>query len=84
MGKCTVNDTTAGIIIPIADGRPTYPTAGRVSRNMTSSVTIGTATTSHSRSEIVTFDGSATAKLVITQDGVTKNCTIPLPKGKPS
>jgi len=78
----TVADTTAGIIIPIADGRPTYPTAGRVSRNMTSSVKIGGSTTNHARSEIVTFDGSATAKIVITQDGVTKNCTFPLPKGK--
>lgn len=79
----TVADTTAGIIIPIADGKPTYPTAGRVSRNMTSSVTIGGATTNHSRSEVVTFDGSATAKLVITQDGVAKNCTLPLPMGRP-
>ena len=79
----TVNDTTTGIIIPIADGRPTFPSAGRVSRNMTSSVTIGGATTSHARSEVVTYDGTATAKIVITQDGVTKNCTVALPRGRP-
>jgi hypothetical protein len=78
----TVNDTTAGIIIPLADGRPTYPSAGRVSRNMTVAVTVDGATTTHSRSEVVTYDGSATAKVVITQDGTAKNCTLPLPRGR--
>ncbi len=78
----TVNDTTAGIIIPLVDGRPTYPTAGRVSRNMTATITVNGATTSHARSEVVTYDGSATATVVITQDGVTKNCTLPLPRGR--
>src|SRR4051812_16301952 len=34
----TVNDTTVGIIVPLADGRPTYPTAGRISRNMSVSL----------------------------------------------
>jgi hypothetical protein len=78
----TVNDTTKGIIIPIADGRPTYPTAGRVSRNMASSITVAGATTNHSRSEVVTYDGSATATVVITQDGTSKNCTMALPRGR--
>ena len=79
----TVNDTTAGVIVPLTDGRPTYPSAGRVSRNMSSAVTVAGAMTTHSRSEVVTYDGTATAKLVITQDGVAKNCTLPLPRGKP-
>lgn len=79
----TVDDTTAGIIIPLTNGRPTYPSAGRVSRNMTSSVTINGSTTTHSRSEVVTYDGTATASVVITQDGVIKNCTIALPHGRP-
>ena len=78
----TVNDTTTGIIIPLVDGRPTYPSAGRVSRNMTVAVTIDGGTTTHSRSEVVTYDGSATAKVVITQDGTAKNCTLPLPRGR--
>ena len=78
----TVNDTTAGIIIPIADGRPTYPTAGRVSRNMASTITVAGATTTHSRREVVTYDGSTTATIVITQDGTTKNCTMALPHGR--
>jgi hypothetical protein len=79
----TVNDTTTGIIIPLVSGRPTYPSAGRVSRNMSASVTVGGATTTHTRSEVVTYDGTATAKLVITQDGTAKNCTLALPRGKP-
>jgi hypothetical protein len=78
----TVNDTTAGIIIPLVDGRPTYPSAGRVSRNMTATITVAGVTTSHTRSEVVTYDGSATAAVVITQDGVTKSCTLPLPRGR--
>lgn len=78
----TVNDTTAGIIVPIANGRPTYPTAGRVSRNMGSAITIAGATTTHTRSEVVTYDGSATATVVITQDGTAKSCTMALPRGR--
>ncbi len=78
----TVNDATTGIIVPIANGRPTYPTAGRVSRNMGSAITIAGATTTHSRSEVVTYDGSATATVVITQDGTAKTCTMALPRGR--
>lgn len=78
----TVNDTTSGIIIPLVSGRPTFPSAGRVSRNMTVAITVNSTTTTHSRSEVVTYDGTSTAKVVITQDGVAKNCTLPLPRGR--
>lgn len=78
----TVNDTTSGIIIPLVDGRPTYPSAGRVSRNMTATITVAGATTSHARSEVVTYDGTATATVVITQDGTSKSCALPLPRGR--
>jgi hypothetical protein len=78
----TVNDTTAGIIIPVTNDRPTYPIAGRVSRNMKVVVTVEGTTTTHARSEVITYDGTATATVVITQDGVTKNCTLALPHGK--
>lgn len=78
----TVNDTTAGIVVPLVNGRPTYPSAGRVSRNMSVAVTIDGTTTTHSRGEIVTYDGTATAKVVITQDGASKSCTLPLPRGR--
>jgi hypothetical protein len=77
-----VNDTTSGIIVPITDGRPTYPIAGRVSRNMSVAVTVAGSTTTHTRSEVVTYDGSATATVVITQDGVSKTCTLALPHGR--
>jgi hypothetical protein len=78
----TVNDATTGIIVPIANGRPTYPTAGMVSRTMGSAITIDGATTTHSRTEVVTYDGSATATVVITQDGTAKTCTMALPRGR--
>jgi hypothetical protein len=78
----TAGDTTSGLVIPIQNGRPTYPTAGTVIRSMEATVTKGGSTPSKSsRREVITYDGSATAKVVITQDGVTKNCTKPLPHG---
>jgi hypothetical protein len=76
-------DTTTGLIIPIQDGHPTFPTAGTVIREMQATITNdGEAPSTSSRREVVTFDGSSTAKVVITQDGVTKNCTKPLPHGR--
>ena len=80
-----IGDTTAGIVIPIASGKPSYPTAGSVIRSMRATITYtGKTPTTASRREVVTYDGSATAKLVITRDGVTKNCTIALPRGRPA
>jgi hypothetical protein len=75
-------DTTTGVVIPVvADGK-TYPTAGTVIRSMQASVTYeGQAATTVTRREVVTYDGSATAKVVITENGSTKNCTRPLPRG---
>jgi len=35
------------------------------------------------RREVVTFNGSNTATVVITKDGQTRNCTLPLPRGRP-
>ncbi len=79
-----IGDTTKGVIIPIASGKPTYPTAGTVIRQMSGAITRGTAApTTTSRREVITYDGTATAKLVITHDGTTKNCTIALPRGRP-
>jgi len=81
----TMGDATSGLVVPIDAGRPTYPTAGSVTRSMKVVVTYdGKSPTTSSRSEVITYDGSATAKLVITQDGVVKNCTVPLPHGRPS
>ncbi|HUQ21257.1 MAG TPA: hypothetical protein VM099_16715 [Gemmatimonadaceae bacterium] len=78
-----VGDTTSGLVIPIVEGRPTYPTAGTVIRSMHATFTVGGATTTHDRREVVTYNGSATASITITQDGATKTCTLPLPHGRP-
>ena len=80
-----VGDTTSGLVIPVVSGMPTYPTAGTVIRSMKVTVTIagGTPTTKQRR-EVITYDGSATAKIVITQDGTTKTCSLPLPRGIPT
>lgn len=79
----TAGDTTTGLVIPIQDGKPTFPTAGTIVRSMKASVALnGQTPSTSSRREVITFDGTATAKVVITQDGVTKNCTKPLPHGK--
>lgn len=77
-------DTTKGVEVPIVEGKPTYPTAGTVIRVMNASVTFaGSAATTASRREVITYDGSATAKVVITINGDTKTCTMALPRGRP-
>ena len=79
----SAGDTVAGIVIPIQDDRPTFPTAGTIIRSMQATVTVdGQAPSTSSRREVITYDGSATAQVVITHDGVTRNCTKPLPHGR--
>jgi len=78
----TVSDTTTGIVIPVSTTGPTYPTAGSVVRNFMATRTIAGTTTTTTRRESISYDGSATAKITITQDGATKNCTMPLPRGQ--
>ncbi|HEX4681496.1 MAG TPA: hypothetical protein VH277_02235 [Gemmatimonadaceae bacterium] len=81
----TAGDTVTGVVVPAAstsDPHP-YPTAGSVVRSMQATVTIsGQSPTTSSRREVITYDGSATAKIVITVDGTTQNCTVPLPHGR--
>jgi hypothetical protein len=80
-----VGDTTSGLVIPIVSGKPTYPTAGKVIRQMKATVTLaGGSPTTKERREVITYDGTATATLVVTTDGTTKTCKIPLPRGEPS
>lgn len=75
-------DTTTGLVIPVATDGKTYPTAGSVIRAMQASVTyVGQAATTVSRREVITYDGSATAKVEITENGTTRNCNRPLPRG---
>jgi hypothetical protein len=78
-------DTTTAVVIPLSDGHPTFPVSGTVVRAMRVTVTIeGQSPATASRREVITYDGSSTATLVITQDGATKNCTLPLPFGRPN
>ncbi|MEP6992272.1 MAG: hypothetical protein ABJA80_15170 [bacterium] len=79
----TVGDTTTGLVIPVATGTtPPYPTAGTVTRSIQATITfVGSSPVSISRREVITYDGSATARIVITENGVTKNCTRALPHG---
>jgi hypothetical protein len=79
-----VGDTISGLVIPVESGKPTYPTAGTVIRSMHATFTVGGTTTTHDRREVVTYKGSATASITITQDGTTKTCTLPLPHGRPN
>ena len=80
----TMGDTTTGLKIPIENGRPTYPSAGSVTRSMKVIMTSGGTTTTSTRREVITYDGTATATMVITQDGTSKTCTLPLPFGRPT
>ena len=80
----TMGDTTSGLTIPVENGRPTYPTAGTVTRSMKVVMTVDGTTNTSTRREVITFNGSATATLVITHDGTTKTCTLPLPVGRPT
>jgi hypothetical protein len=77
-------DTTVGVVIPAASttNEHPYPTAGKVTRVMNATVTLtGQTPTTTSRREVITYDGSATANVVITLNGTTQNCTLPLPHG---
>jgi len=81
----TAADTTTGIVVPVSDTGRTYPIAGTIVRTMTASITrAGAAAQTSSHREVITYNGSATANLVITQDGVTRTCTLPLPFGRPT
>ena len=78
-------DTTTALIIPLTATGGSYPSAGTIVRAMQATLTYdGGTPASTQRREVITFDGSAIAKLTITQNGTTKNCTIPLPHGRPT
>lgn len=79
----TAGDTVSGVIIPLQNGRPTFPTAGTIVRSMQATVTLdGQTPTMSSRREVITFDGTSTAQISVTQDGVTKTGTLSLAGGE--
>jgi hypothetical protein len=78
----TIADTTTGLVIPVRVERGAYPTAGTVIRTMTASLAYaGASPVSVSRREVVTYDGSATAHITITENGTMRSCTRALPRG---
>jgi hypothetical protein len=80
-----VGDTTSGLIIPLSTSGPSFPTAGSIIRSMQVTLTYsGKSPVTASRREVVTYDGSGRATIVITQNGTTKNCTVQLPHGRPT
>jgi hypothetical protein len=83
--KRVAGDTISGVVLPFGSAalaHPPYPSAGTVTRSMSVTVTVsGQSPALSSRREVITYDGSATAKVVITEDGTTQNCTLPLPFG---
>jgi hypothetical protein len=44
----------------------------------------GSAPESRTRREVITFNGTSTASITITENGSTKTCTLPLPHGHPN
>lgn len=83
--KRTAADVVKDVVIPFPSSTNhfPYPTGGSITRSITTNVQItGQAATTSSRQETITYDGTATAKVVITEDGTTQNCTLPLPHGR--
>jgi hypothetical protein len=75
-----IGDTVTGIVIP-SDQR--FPSAGTVIRAMQVTVTYeGQSPAVSMRREVITYDGSDTATVVITRNGETKTCQLPLPHGR--
>jgi hypothetical protein len=82
-----LGDTTRGVVIPVptTETSRSYPTAGTIIREMTVTLTYaGRTPQTAMRREVITYNGTNTAQLVITQGGTTKTCTLPLPFGQPS
>jgi len=75
-----IGDTIQGVVVPTRSEGVSYPTAGTIVRSMYVTATYeGQTPTTASRREVVTFDGSNTASVVITEDGKTQSCTLTLP-----
>ena len=78
-------DTITTLVVPVSATGGSYPTSGTIVRSMQATLTYdGAAPATTQRREVITFDGSATAKMVVTKNGATQNCTIPLPHGHPT
>ena len=79
-----VGDTIRGVTIPVTTvDSLRYPKAGSVVHQMAVTISgTGRTTTNSTRREVITYNGTNTATVVITRDGTTTTCTIPLPRGR--
>ncbi|HET9984215.1 MAG TPA: hypothetical protein VFQ38_11530 [Longimicrobiales bacterium] len=78
-----VGDTVKNVVVPVASDSIRYPVSGSVTRSMQVTLTrAGQAPTASTRREVVTYNGTNTATVVITVNGTTKTCTLPLPRGR--
>ena len=81
----SAGDVVKDVVIPRATATNIwpFPTAGTITRDLSVSVTVnGQSKKDFTRHEVITYDGSKTAKVTITQNGQTQNCTLPLPFGR--
>lgn len=80
----TVGDTINDVTVPVpSDSVRPLPSSGSIVRAMSVTVTYaGQPPVTSTRREVITFNGTATATVVITKDGVTRNCTLSLPYGR--
>jgi hypothetical protein len=76
-------DTTQGLVIPILTTGRSHPTAGTVRREMKVTMTLAGGTpTTNTRREVITYNGTTSATVVITTNGTSRTCTMPLPHGR--
>lgn len=80
----TIGDTISGVVIPVQSSGPSFPTAGTVIRSAQVVLTYaGQSPTTSTRREVITYNGSTTATITITRDGVTQTCTV-APRARPT
>jgi hypothetical protein len=80
-----MGDTINNVVIPVQTGANTYPTSGTVIRSMQATLTYeGQTPVTSMRREVITYNGTNTATVVITRDGVSQTCSLPLPHGRPT
>lgn len=81
----TFADTTSNLVIPVrtaTDTAPPLPKSGTVIRVVDATLTYtGQTPVTLSRREVVTYDGTSTITVTITENGTTKTCTRTLPRG---
>jgi hypothetical protein len=78
----TASDLTKDLVVPVPRARGAYPKSGTVTHEHSVTATDGTGSATRSYREVITFDGSATAKVTITVNGATKSCTRALDTGR--